>query len=119
MTNLETATVLFLSGDLMFASRVRSAAERASLAFKAANSLPEEQIASLRFVIVDLSTRSSLIPGIVEDVKVRYPSASLIAYGPHVQVDHLKAAREAGVPTVLTRGQFDSVLMNLFVGTNP
>lgn len=107
--------VVFLSGDLIFASRVRAAATAHGLEFKLSGSLPED-CERVAFVIVDLSTRSKAVEGLVELCEDRCPAARVIAYGPHVQVARLKAAREAGIPTVLTRGQFDSVLPNgLFV----
>lgn len=106
--------VLFLSGDLMFASRVRGAAERAGLAFQLAASLPEQAAEEIRYVVLDLSTRSSLISTIVAESQAKCPQAMLVAYGPHVQVSRLSAARQAGIPRVLTRGQFDQMLGQMF-----
>lgn len=106
--------VLFLSGDLMFASRVRAAAEAAGLGFQLAGDVPEEGGDSIRYVVLDLATRGGLAAGLPERCAERCPGARLIAYGPHVQATKLHAAREAGVPTVLTRGQFDSRLGGLF-----
>lgn len=106
--------VLFLSGDLMFASRVQAVAERAGYTFRLATSLPESPDTTIHFVVLDLSTRSSLVPTIVEDCQRVCPEAELIAYGPHVQIGRLQAARQAGVPQVLTRGQFDQMLSRLF-----
>ncbi|MFG0262654.1 MAG: histidine kinase [Novipirellula sp. JB048] len=114
MSDSPANLVLFLSGDLMFASRVRGAADRAELQFKFSGNLPAGELDSVAYVIIDLSTRSKLIPDVVDEVAARCPQAKLIAYGPHVQVSQLKAAREAGVPTVMTRGQFDAALASLF-----
>tara|TARA_R110002167_G_scaffold30586_2_gene101158 strand:- start:305 stop:655 length:351 start_codon:yes stop_codon:yes gene_type:complete len=116
MANPTADLVLFLSGDLMFASRVRGAADNAELQFKFSGNLPEGELDSVAYVIIDLSTRSKLIPDVVGEIAARCPTAKVIAYGPHVQVNQLKAAREAGVPTVMTRGQFDASLSSLFVG---
>lgn len=104
--------VVFLSGDLMFASRVRAAAEAADWTFQLAGSLPEE--ADIALVIVDLSTRSGALDGLMERCHAICPDARVIAYGPHVQVARLDAAKQAGVPIVLTRGQFDRSLSQLF-----
>ena len=108
------ATVLMLSGDLMFCSRVKSAAERFGKRFRISGRLPDDDVESIDFVIVDLSTRSGLIPEIVGQCAERCPDARLLAYGPHVHVDRLKAAREAGISPVLTNGQFDASLSTLF-----
>lgn len=106
--------VLFLSGDLIFSSRIKAAAGQAGLEFRLSASLPESETESIDFVILDLSTRSSLISTIVDWCSQHCSEAKLIAYGPHVQVGKLSAAREAGIPIVLTRGQFDAGLARLF-----
>lgn len=107
-------SVVFLSGDLMFASRVGGAAKAAGYEFRFGGSLPEDHTDTIRFVVLDLSTRSGLTSEIVSQCAERCPSAQLIAYGPHVQVQKISAARAAGIPTVMTRGQFDSKLPTLF-----
>jgi len=107
-------SVLMLSGDLMFASRVKSTVQRAGKEFRLSGSIPDGDLESTRFVIVDLSTRSGLLPDIVTQCAQRCPHARLIAYGPHVQVDKLSAARQAGIETVMTNGQFDREMSSLF-----
>jgi len=108
-------SVLMLSGDLMFASRVGTAARNAGLAFQLSGALPDSDLSEVRLVIVDLSTRSSLLPNLVTECTQRCPNARLIAYGPHVQTEKLNEARQAGVKTVLTNNQFDRQLGTLFV----
>ncbi|WP_047813738.1 hypothetical protein [Rhodopirellula islandica] len=108
------STVLFLSGDLIFASRVRAACETAGLTFSLAGRLPEEANEDVGWVIVDLSTRNGVVAELMPTVSRVCPEARVVAYGPHVQVARLKGAREAGVPTVLTRGQFDAGLSSMF-----
>ncbi len=107
--------VVMLSGDLMFGSRVKSAAERAGWTFTLGGKLPDGELADVRFVIVDLSTRSGVVGTIVGECAERCPGAKLLAYGPHVHVPKLKAAREAGIENVITNGQFDAMLPTLFV----
>ncbi len=69
---------------------------------------------SIRFVVLDLSTRSKLTDEIVTQCNERCPQAKLIAYGPHVQIAKLGKARAAGIAMVMTNGQFDSQLPRLF-----
>lgn len=110
-------TVWFLSGDLIFSSRVKAAASNAGLGFRLLGSWPQQDAVadeSVRFLIVDLSTKSNLLPTVVERADALCPAARRIAYGPHVQAGRLAAAREAGIETVLTRGQFDAQLSTLF-----
>jgi hypothetical protein len=106
--------VVMLSGDLMFASRVRAAAQGKGLAFHFGSSLPEGDLSLVCYVILDLSTRSGLVDSIAGMCAERCPQAKLLAYGPHVQVDLLRRAREAGVATVMTNGQFHTMLPQLF-----
>ena len=107
-------SVVMLSGDLMFASRVKAAAAHAGMDFQISGQLPATDAASIRYVILDLSTRSALVADIAARCADQCPQAQLIAYGPHVKVDKLDAARQAGVDTVMTNGQFDRALPQLF-----
>ena len=108
-----TGGVVMLSGDLMFASRVKAAAERKGRPFQLCGSLPQQDLSSLAMVIVDLSTRSGVVPSIARECADRCPEARLVAFGPHVQAEQLEAARAAGIPTVMTNGQFDRQLPEL------
>jgi hypothetical protein len=108
----EEPAVVFLSGDLMFASRVRGAAEAAGLGFQLTGSLPEDRM--IRWVIVDLATRSGSVDGLMQRCQQVCPDAKVLAYGPHVQVAKLEKAKQAGIPVVITRGQFDRSLGSLF-----
>lgn len=107
------AIAAFLSGDLIFASRVRGAAEANDLEFYFGGSLPDGET-DIRFVIVDLATRSGVVDGLMETCAQRCPGAKVMAFGPHVQVARLEKARGAGIPLVITRGQFDRSLATLF-----
>lgn len=114
--------VIFLSGDLIFAGRVRAVCEAAEMRFTFGTSLPEpakdqqggpdggRESSDVRWVIVDLSTRSSLVDRIVPEVRERFSAARVIAYAPHVHKARIQAAREAGFDEVMTRGQFDAWL---------
>jgi hypothetical protein len=106
--------IVMLSGDLMFASRVRAVAQSQGFAFHFGGSLPEGDLSTVRFVILDLSTRSGLIDQVARDCAERCPDATLIAYGPHVQTDLLRRAREAGIANVMTNGQFNASLTRTF-----
>ncbi|MEL6108569.1 MAG: histidine kinase [Planctomycetota bacterium] len=105
--------VVFLSGDLMFASRVRAAAEASDLEFHFGGAVPDIK-SEIAWVIVDLATRSGAVDDLADTCREKCPDAKLIAFGPHVHVARLEKARAAGIPTVLTRGQFDRALASLF-----
>jgi hypothetical protein len=114
MSETESKTVAMLTGDLLFASKVKSAAQAGGWTFYMGGNLPTQNTNAIRIVILDLSTRSGLVEKIMDQSQAVCPDARVIAYGPHVHVDKLKAAREAGIPTVLTNGQLDAGVAELF-----
>lgn len=105
--------VVMLSGDLIFASRVQSVATAAGLEFRLSGNLPTDLAPTVSHVIIDLSTRSKVVDGLMELCRMHYPDAQVLAYAPHVQVERIRAARAHGVP-VVTRGQFNEKLASLF-----
>lgn len=109
--------VWFFSGDLLFASRVRAAAERAGIPFALLGRWPDSHEVAPRWVIIDLATRAGASAEIRRLAGETFPDAITIAYGPHVQAQRLHQARAAGFHHVLTRGQFDAALPDLFSAT--
>ena len=99
--------VLLLSGDLLFASKVRVLVDRVGGQMKVAGNLPEGE-GDWTHVVLDLGTRSKLATDLVSRCQRCCPRACVMAFGPHVQVDRLKLAREAGIEPVLTNSQFVS-----------
>jgi hypothetical protein len=113
-----SGAVWFFSGDLLFASRVQSAAERAGRKFLLLGKWPETWTIDPAWIIVDLSTRSGASTEISQKAATRFPMARTIAYGPHVQPARLSKARQDGFGSVLTRGQFDAALPTLLNTTS-
>lgn len=111
---LISGAVWFFSGDLLFASRVQSAAQRAGRTFSLLGKWPDPWPSIPGWIIVDLSTRSGASTEIAQQAAATAPAAITIAYGPHVQPARLSKARQDGFASVLTRGQFDAVLPTLF-----
>jgi hypothetical protein len=109
-----TQAVWFFSGDLLFASRVESAAVRAGVAFSLMGKWPDVWTTQPRWIIVDLATRFGASADVIRNALQSFPDAHTIAFGPHVQPARLSKARQDGFNTVLTRGQFDSALSSLF-----
>ena len=106
--------VWFFSGDLLFASRVQSAAQRAGRPFALLGKWPETRTSEPAWIIVDLATRFGASTEVAQQAAATAPAATTIAYGPHVQPARLAQARQAGFSSVLTRGQFDAALPTLF-----
>ena len=102
--------VLFLSSDLMFSSRVGSAAKQLSVAMVLVPnvaSLPEKITADCRLVLIDLTVDGLNLPAVVKVVKTAAPQAKVVAFGAHVDRAALADASEAGCDLVLTRNQFN------------
>jgi len=110
----DSGSVMMLSGDLLFCSRVKVAATAAGRQFRMGGQLPAEDTDSIAYVVLDLSTRSGLTSTIVQLCHEKCPNAKLIAYGPHVEVDKLHAAKTAGIELVLSNGQFSNQMQAIF-----
>jgi hypothetical protein len=105
--------IVFLSGDLVFAARVRAVCERLGEGFYFGSNLPAADVAlpfQPSLVVLDLSTRSGLTMTLVDEAKARYPETKTLAFAPHVHKERLRQAGEASFDQVMTRGQFDSWL---------
>ena len=118
MNDLQTTSVdpgvWFFSGDLIFAGRVRGAAEQAGLLFSFLGRWPESPPSSPQWIIVDLATKSGASAEICKLAKDRFPDVPCLAFGPHVQAARLSKARQDGFDPVMTRGQFDGALSTIF-----
>jgi DNA-binding NarL/FixJ family response regulator len=102
--------VLFVSSDLVFASRVNAAA--ASLGVSVLQvadpaALPAKITANCRLALIDLTLEKMNLPAAVKAIRAGAPAARVVAYGPHVDEAALADADEAGCDQVLTRGQFN------------
>ena len=109
-----------LSTDLMFPSRVRAAAAARGLELNVAMSLAAlgDRLAetSCELLIVDLSAGGVELSQLVSQAKsAAHPPGTILAVGPHVQEDKLRAAAEAGCDVVLTNGQFHAQTEELLV----
>ena len=107
-------TILLLSGDLMFASRVAGAAARlgATLDTIASPEALSNRLACVEpgaLIVVDLTARG-FDPGkwVPQFRAATNPPRAIVAYGPHVHDALLTAAGEAGCDRVFSRGEFNA-----------
>lgn len=118
--------VLFVCSDLMFVSRVQQAARRQAVELTTRSSLSaatqwlnSSDSVTLQAMVVDLKGVSdlALLATLVAAYQTSSPSdapaVKCLAFGPHVKVDLLEGAREAGFE-VLTQGQFDRSVESIF-----
>jgi CheY-like chemotaxis protein len=112
-------SVLFLSSDLVFSSRLSGVAGRLGVSISSVSSI-DAAIArvigdSVDLVILDLSANHLDPQSAVARLRESSPELAVIAYAPHVHEDRLQAADDAGCNEVLTRGQFDRQMEELLV----
>jgi CheY-like chemotaxis protein len=103
-------TIVLFSQDLMVISQVSGAAAQQGSTLRAISSAADAVKActadSPELVIVDLGTPSVDVGTLVDQLKSSNASMPrVVAFGPHVHVEKLAAARAAGCD-VMSRGQF-------------
>jgi DNA-binding NarL/FixJ family response regulator len=54
------------------------------------------------FIVLDLTVKDAMT--VLGNLRAKFPEASLIAFGPHVDGDALKAAKAAGASEIVARG---------------
>lgn len=104
--------VLYLTGDLLFSSRVSGAAANLAVPLQVCGSSDKllELAASsgdVRLVLIDLTLSGVDLPATVKSIRDLAPEIKIVAYGPHVHEELLARANAAGCDEVLARGQFD------------
>lgn len=107
------AGIVALVADLMFASRIRGTAPAAKVVQRA-DGLPGAVGASTRLVLVDLHARGAL--DAIAALREAGSSATIIAFGSHVETAALQAARDAGADRVMARSGFVRELPGLVAG---
>ncbi len=105
------AAGLLLSDDLIFTSRIVGTAREHGLTIRAARSPAELEALACQeapsCVIVDLANPGLDLPDLLRRLgEACTPRPRVMAYGAHVEVAALKAAREAGCDPVLPRSKF-------------
>jgi CheY-like chemotaxis protein len=110
-----TAHGLLLCDDLIFTSKVTGTAKALGLAVTAART-PEALVGLARkappaCVILDLHHPRLDLPALLAQLREACPAMPrVVGYGSHVEVETLKAAREAGCDPVWPRSKFVEAL---------
>lgn len=89
--------ILLWTDDLMTRVRMESAWKAAG-----AQMLKKTDSESPDLVVVDLTARDALLH--IQRLRAAHPEGAIVAFGPHVEGEAFKAARDAGADTLLTRG---------------
>lgn len=104
--------IVLLSRDLMLSSRLEGAARQQEysvhVAAEVAGAITAVAEENCRLLFIDLQLPRLDIASLVEEVRQNASDdLRIVACGPHVHEQRLRAAREAGCDLVVTRGQFD------------
>jgi len=119
--------IVYLTSDLMFWPRVKSAAQSMGVETSVVGSrkLVCEQVANsnVDLVLIDLDHPDANVAALVDELSRCDRRPKLIAYGPHVKEPLLAAAQAAGCDLVLSRGEFHSQfahsMLSWIKGPNP
>jgi CheY-like chemotaxis protein len=110
--HVQELMILAIVDDLMFTSKIRSAASQLGVPLAFARSA-DQALSAMRaeapsLVILDLNSARSTPLAIVSTMKGDPTLASIptVGFVSHVQADLIAAAREAGVDEVMARSQF-------------
>jgi hypothetical protein len=110
--------ILYFAADLLWATRIRSAAEGLGIAVRPVRDIAMLQArlgdSPVRGVVVDLDGGDAAIDLIAHLRKPghagTYAAIRIVAWGPHVEVEKLRAAKAAGADAVMARGAFSRAL---------
>ncbi len=109
--------IVLVTKDLLAGSQVAPAVRAVGMPFASvpnASALERRLAESApRMVLIDLNTPALDLASLVPAIRTAAPEAVIVAFGPHVHTERLRAAREAGCHAVLTRGQLVSGLPDL------
>jgi DNA-binding response OmpR family regulator len=113
--------VVVVTRDLAVVSQVDGAAARVGAVARTVSNNDDAAARcvadTVDLVLVDLSTPSLSVKKLVEQLSAAgYARPRIVAFGSHVHVEKLAAAREAGCDEVLSRGQFIGQLDAVFRG---
>lgn len=110
----------FIASDLIWSSRIKATADAVGL--KSKRLFNPDGLAALiaagpvELVLVDLESedRDALIGALRgPDATPEARSIPTLAWGPHVLVEQIQAARDAGIDAVVTRGAFSNRLESI------
>jgi DNA-binding NarL/FixJ family response regulator len=110
------AQAVFVSSDLMFTSRLQSAATEVGTSLQTialASGLKSQLSPDCQVVLIDLSMDNLDLPAAIATIRSAAPQARTVAFGAHVNESALAAAGDAGCDLVLSRGQFHKQYIEL------
>lgn len=110
--NDSAPNVVALAADMIFAARIRGAAQAVGASLELARNadalLERARTDPPRRILLDLDTRSTDPAELIRTLKAdpRTAAIEIVAFVSHVREDAIAAARDAGADRVLARGAF-------------
>lgn len=118
MDSASARGLMLISRDMIFISKVTSTARALGREVAVAQSRPRAE--SLlggenppALVMIDLTAGDLASAESLASYRALGAGATLLAFGPHVEIDALKAAKEAGCDHVWPRSKFNTQLASL------
>ncbi|MCH8825066.1 MAG: hypothetical protein IH984_16345 [Planctomycetes bacterium] len=117
---MSTHTIALVS-DLMFSSKITATANSVGATVVVVRTLEqlENELTSnpATTVMIDLEATAADPIQAIAYCLIAQPKPRIIAFGPHVNVDLLAKAKQAGADDVMPRGAFTTNLQQLLVAT--
>lgn len=111
--------VIALPADLIFAARIRAAADAAGVRAEICRNATDFEAAAGNapgaLVLLDLDARRADVPELIRRLRAAGGRHRIVAYGSHVGAERLAAARDAGADRVMARSGFVRELPLLLV----
>lgn len=118
-TGDDHVAVIALPADLVFAARIRAAAEAAGVRAEICRNPADLEAAATRapgaLVLLDLDARRADVPELIRRLRAAGGEHRILAFGSHVGAERLAAARDAGADRVMARSGFVRELPLLLV----
>ena len=111
-----TQSVILVASDLMLSSSVSGYASAAGVTFRNVASITDA-VAEINacercLLLLDVGLPGLDFASIAENISSTVRQHA-VAYGPHVHTEKLDAARNAGIATVMSRGQFSAQIQQM------
>ena len=107
--------ILVIVDDLIFRTKIESAAARAGVPVVVARDQSTLMNASWPLAIVDLNLSTGDPMALIQAIRHAHPSAKILAYGAHVDTELHATARAAGCTWVAPRSVFVQRLPQLLL----
>jgi hypothetical protein len=113
--------ILYFAADLLWATRIKAEADAVGIAARPVRSIEmlEDRLADspVTALLVDLDSPQTAIELIrfvrAAEVAAESPRVQVVAWGPHVGIEAMESAKEAGADAVMARGAFANRLAEL------